>query len=61
MPERLASFWESKWIWLFALWTTERRKVSGASDPRSAGSNASAAIREATSPACAPPIPSATA
>ena len=30
------------------------------SSPRTAGSNDSAAIRDATSPACAPPIPSAT-
>ena len=39
----------------------ERRYASGGSLPRTAGSNDSAAIRDATSPAWAPPIPSATA
>ena len=38
-----------------------RRYASGASAASSPGSNASAASRDATSPACAPPIPSATA
>ena len=38
-----------------------RRYASGDSSPRFTGSNDSAASRDATSPACAPPIPSATA
>ena len=61
MPEREASCCAREWIWVFASSAIERRKVSGDSLPRSAGSNASAAILDATSPAWAPPIPSATA
>ncbi len=45
----------------FAVSAIERRNASADSWPRSAGSNASAAICDATSPAWAPPIPSATA
>src|SRR5437763_13573185 len=45
---------------LFALRATSRRRSSGGRDS-SCSSNASTAMRDATSPALAPPIPSATA
>ncbi len=61
IPEREASCSASLWILSLAALTTRDRKCSGASSPSSADSKASAAIREATSPAWAPPIPSATA
>ena len=61
IPERLESLWATLWMRSLATSAIARRYASGDSPLRSAGSNESAAIREATSPACAPPIPSATA
>jgi hypothetical protein len=60
IPARLASRWASSWIRRLASWAMRFSSVSGAVPP-SWRSNASVAIREATSPAWAPPIPSATA
>ena len=61
MPERLESVWASSWMRRFAVSAIPRRYVSADSSPRATGSKDSAAIRDATSPAWAPPIPSATA
>ncbi len=62
MPERVESRWERSWMRRLASITISRRNVSGGTlGSISVGSNDSAAIFEATSPAWAPPIPSATA
>ena len=61
MPDRVESCWASPWIRWFAASVILRRNASAGSVPvRSASSKDSAAIRDATSPAWAPPIPSAT-
>ena len=62
MPERSASFCERRWIWALASWTAPASRCSTL--PAPAGSPPSStltAMPEATSPAWAPPIPSATA
>ena len=63
MPAREESSWASRWISLLAAWAISSSCPSAGVSLTTCGrrSNAPAAIREATSPACAPPIPSATA
>src|ERR1700722_12772680 len=62
VPIPACSAWlcESSWIRAFALWASAASADSGSRECPTPGSNASTAIRDATSPACAPPIPSAT-
>ena len=59
IPAREGSARASSWIRRFASSIVSRRKPSAGASGRSR-SKASAAVFEATSPACAPPIPSAT-
>src|SRR5271165_413030 len=60
MPACSALEWDSSWIREFA-WSASADSASSGSEASSRPClNDSTAIREATSPACAPPMPSAT-
>src|ERR1700704_3434634 len=60
MPACSALLCDSSWIRAFASRVSCASAASGFAAPCSPPSKDSTAIREATSPACAPPIPSAT-
>ncbi len=61
MPAREESRWASSWISRLASCAIPSSWLSAGTSSSMSCSKAPAAIREATSPAWAPPIPSATA
>ena len=60
MPACSALEWDREWMRSLAERASSASSCSGWAASGSPGWKASTAIREATSPACAPPIPSAT-